>query len=372
MLKQLEAHYNNKLPFVVFRTPNSQTVKCYLQNDNTLNQVTDYTDQGFIFAPFKISKLDKAILFSVSNCDIHSFEYEQNTKAFSSNIIDEDNNLLPDSHRNIIDLALNDISESKLQKVVLSRPFSFKLETAKPFEIFEKMLNAYASAFVYCWYHPKVGIWLGATPETLINLRGNQLSTMSLAGTQKFEVNSEVKWQEKELDEQQIVTNYIVHQLEKAGIVPKQIISNQVNTIRAGNLWHLQTKIDAIIDSENFSLKNLLHYLHPTPAVCGAPKETAQQFIEKHEGYSRQYYTGFLGEINLKQTRERNKRSSNIENSAYKSVGKQTQLYVNLRCMQLLNNKAIIYVGGGITKGSEPESEWQELLSKLQTVKSVL
>jgi isochorismate synthase len=372
MFEQLKSRYQNQLPFVVFRTPNSKLVKYYLQNNDDLNEISDFNEQGFVFAPFNSFENGKTVLFPISNCKIGHFECQIGKTVGYPKEMEDNLDVATNIYISLIDKALNNISNGNLKKVVLSQPFYFELKEVNPLAIFESMLNAYSSAFVYCWYHPKVGTWLGATPETLLTLKGNQLSTMSLAGTQKFKEKAKVNWQEKELDEQNIVTNFIRNQLEASGIHSNQITSNEVKTIRAGNLWHLQTKIDVRINLSNFSLKNLLCHLHPTPAVCGEPKSEAYQFILKHEGYDRQYYTGFLGEINIFNSEERNKRSSNVENSAYKSVNKTTNLYVNLRCMQIIDKQAVIYVGGGITKDSKPENEWQELLAKLQTVKSVL
>ena len=91
--------------------------------------------------------------------------------------------------------------------------------------------------------------------------------------------------------------------------------------------------------------------LHPTPAVCGLPKEEAKQFILDNELYNRDFYTGFLGELNLKG---------------------QTNLYVNLRCMQLKDNRISIYVGGGITADSNAENEWEETVIKAKVMKNAL
>jgi isochorismate synthase len=40
--------------------------------------------------------------------------------------------------------------------------------------------------------------------------------------------------------------------------------------------------------------------------------------------------------------------------------------------MQLKENQAYIYVGGGITKDSNPKLEWEETVHKTQTMLSVL
>jgi isochorismate synthase len=94
-----------------------------------------------------------------------------------------------------------------------------------------------------------------------------------------------------------------------------------------------------------------LDTLHPTPAVCGLPKAAAKDFILQNENYDRCYYTGFLGEIN-----------TNLK----------TELFVNLRCVEIIDTFAAIYVGGGITLDSNPEDEWLETSNKTNTIKSVL
>jgi isochorismate synthase len=102
------------------------------------------------------------------------------------------------------------------------------------------------------------------------------------------------------------------------------------------------------------------------------PKQAAKAFILTNENYNREFYTGFLGELNLEATTSPRSGKRNIEIRAYAMTKKSTQLYVNLRCMQLKNKQAIIYVGGGITESSNAEMEWQETVSKSLVVKSVL
>ena len=101
----------------------------------------------------------------------------------------------------------------------------------------------------------------------------------------------------------------------------------------------------------------MIRILHPTPAVCGFSREIAREFIIENENYNRSFYTGFLGELNLQNFNKDKKKSA---------------LFVNLRCMKIENNKVSIFVGGGITKGSNAEKEWQETVFKSKTMKYVL
>jgi isochorismate synthase len=95
----------------------------------------------------------------------------------------------------------------------------------------------------------------------------------------------------------------------------------------------------------------LIDALHPTPAVCGLPKESAKEFILENEGYDRSFYTGFLGEL---------------------SVENRSNLFVNLRCMQVKDATYYIYIGGGITSASVPEKEWEETVAKSKVMLRVL
>jgi isochorismate synthase len=46
--------------------------------------------------------------------------------------------------------------------------------------------------------------------------------------------------------------------------------------------------------------------------------------------------------------------------------------YVNLRCMQITDNEAYLYVGGGITKDSIPEKEYEETQNKAMTMMTII
>ncbi len=356
---------------MVYRAPHSQRINAVLQKNTDLHVANDYTEKGFVFAPFQEAINTPTVLFPISECEIKSAEYT-NLDTFLKSSETEEISIAPIDYKVLIENAISKIHQNDFNKVVLSRKMSSPLSNTQPLEIFERMLQKYPSAFVYCWFHPKIGLWLGATPEILMTIQGNTLRTVALAGTQNFNGTVEVSWGDKELTEQQIVTDYIVSQLNAFKLESSKISVSKAKTIKAGNLLHLQTEIISTVNQSQFSVKDLLQQLHPTPAVCGDPKENALQFILQNEGYNRDYYSGFLGELNMTKTQNRNTNWRNTENNAYKSLKTVSNFYVNLRCMQILGTEAQLYVGGGITKDSNPQSEWHEIMAKLQTVKSVL
>lgn len=366
--ERIEAHFLDELPFVVYRKPNQQNLSARLQSNTDLNFTEDFTEKGFVFSPF--DDAEKTVLIpddysEVISCSQFSVIPTQAGIQLDSNTASiESKNF----HINLVKQGVEAINTSDLKKVVLSRQEKVTLSETNPISIFKRLLSGYKSAFVYCWYHPKVGLWLGATPETLIKIEGNRFSIMALAGTQDYKGNLDVVWQNKEQQEQQFVTDFIVDNLKPS--VDSFKVSD-VETVKAGNLVHLKTMISAQL-KPNTPLKKVVEALHPTPAVCGLPKEYAKQFILKHEVYNREFYTGFLGELNLEITKAPRSGRRNIENRAYAVTKNSTQLYVNLRCVQLKDQQAIIYVGGGITESSNAESEWEETVSKSLVIKSVL
>lgn len=362
----LERQYENQLPFVVYSRPINALIKCWLQEDDTLHKTDTFSESGFVFAPFDIN--NQSILLPEIHCERHTVVIESELEVPKAQKLSNSDEKDKNTHIDLVLRGISEINNGKLDKVVLSRFEEKELTTINPIDIFKRLYNAYKNAMVYCWYHPKVGLWLGATPELLFKAEGQKLTTISLAGTQPYTKEVEVQWSNKEIEEQQIVTDYITKQIEP---YTNSITISDVETVRAGNLMHLKTRIISRIKKSS-SLKSIIEALHPTPAVCGFPKQKAKDFILKNESYNREYYTGFLGELNLIQSKTRNTNRRNVENNAYAIVKTESNFYVNLRCMQVRSETALIYVGGGITKDSIAENEWKETVNKTKTIVNIL
>jgi len=347
ILEEIQQSYNNKLPFVAYSKPDSDMLQAYFMNTDDLVYSKNLSESGFVFAPFL--KSESIVLFNSENSQYFEKEIYISDSIKNSEI--ENSDSTSEFHIQLVQKTIEQIKKGAIQKIVISRKEEVQLKDFDLLRIFKNLLLKYKNALVYVWYHPKVGLWLGASPETLLSLKHDTFSTMSLAGTQQKINDEDPNWSAKEFEEQQLVTDFIERQLSsissELNILPRQ-------TTLAGNLWHLKTKINGVLKNEK-SLYDLVYKLHPTPAICGFPKEEARSFILENEYYNRTFYTGFLGEINIK--------SGNSMNS---------NLFVNLRCMNIQNNIANLYIGGGITKDSNAEKEWLETVAKSQTMKSIL
>ncbi len=368
---------HKKQPFVAYRQPNvtDNRVFALFQKDGKTHFCSDFSESGFVFAPFSTDQ--NPFLIPAETSEKVEFHHEASKKVDEdrAEVVVKKGNFPQTekdqkSYEKLVQHAIDEIKRGEVEKIVLSRAETTEVHDPDPLRIFNNLLDKYPAAFVYLWYHPETGFWLGATPETLLKTERNRFKTMALAGTQLFKDQSVVKWGQKEIEEQKFVTDFITEVLKKTSETGDISVSDPY-TLKAGNLLHICTDISGNFQQEK-GLRQIVESLHPTPAVCGLPKENARKFILENEAYDREFYTGFLGELNMKTQVQRSRRRKNQENQQFSAVFQASNLYVNLRCMKLKDGLAKIFVGGGVTKDSVAADEWLETVNKAQTMKAVL
>lgn len=331
----------NGWPFVIHAKPGYNQVTAIFQNNQSVDPF-DFSTSGFVFCSF-----DGQNQWFIADKSSEKLvvEIPESAAPPLTNPTPSYTEKEKSAFEQLVSKGIAAINSGEMRKVVLSRKETVAIH-ADFAAVFTRMLIAYPKAFRYCWFHQKTGLWMGATPEQLLTTDGNAFSTVALAGTQPFIHTEQVLWQEKEKIEQQFVTDYIADGLQNE---VSEIHLSEPYTTRAGNLLHIKTDINGKFAGHS-SLKKALEILHPTPAVCGYPKPDAKRFILENEKYDREFYSGYLGEI---------------------GDGK-SDLFVNLRCMKIEQNSAHLYIGCGITAGSDPEKEFEETVNKALTMKKVL
>ncbi|WP_338378008.1 isochorismate synthase [uncultured Flavobacterium sp.] len=332
-----KVHFQSNLPFVLFAEPNESHLKVYFQNDDELHQFENQS--GFVFVSFDGKN---KVVIPKENSEYYSeeinYELDFDIQSIDIKTSSEEKN----KFKELVETSVKEILSGKFDKLVVSRKINFQ-NKIDVFQTYINILKTYPTAFRYLFFHPKVGLWMGATPEQLLKIEANHFETVALAGTQLF--SEQVEWTEKEIQEQLFVTDYIVENCKDLAL---DIEVSPPFTVQAGKLAHIKTKISGSISKENEA--KLISKLHPTPAVCGLPKEKAKEFIIENENYDRKFYAGFLGEWNVNET---------------------TNLFVNLRCMEI-DAVNTIYVGCGITKNSIAENEFIETQNKSETIKNII
>ena len=351
----LQLFIQKGLPFVLYRLPGGQEPVFVAQKTNELEKrklsEIDMVN-GFLLAEF--SKMKSETFFFIRpdiviNDGVFPQELQNEleelpdvSETLSKPFFDQSKEDYLLSAQKIIDK----LKSGEFQKVVLSRISQTETGRVNKGKLFSELEQKYPNAFVYLMHLPRMGTWTGATPETLLKVGNAYAKTVALAGTQPVD---QVKWTDKEREEQQIVTDFIEEALVEEGVGGFQKFGPF--TLRAGKLAHLKTTFQIPIEQLKGRTGNLIARLHPTPAVCGLPKESAFKLIQETEKHDRGLYTGFLGPW---------------------SLNGKSQLFVNLRCARLEENSASLFVGGGITASSSAEAEWEETVNKAETLLSVL
>ncbi len=355
----------NNIPFVSYKLPRETGINTLLQTSGFPRKLSSLRElnraSGFVITPFfnRIHNssyiLEPDVAISDDNFDpqlpgrlnkvslFNTVEYLNGKGIY----VASENEFVAQVNR-----IKQDIHDGTIKKAVLSR---IHVEPKKSHinitQLFHELCIKYPNAFVYVFQIPSAGCWTGATPEPLLLINEKGVETISLAGTQRPDSTpaEQTIWPEKELEEQDIVTRYIEDMLNDFTINPYKKIGPFTQV--AGNIVHLKTRF--LFDRKLLGsrLGEFVETLHPTPSICGYPKDKAYEILEKIEPHHREYYTGLLGPVNMNAS---------------------TSLYVNLRCMKVLEKQFALYLGAGITSGSVPESEWEETNHKKMTLLSVI
>ncbi len=360
-------------PFALYKLPNTSKSKLIVSFDRSeVRKKIDFDEcgSGFVMAPYnKENELPYFYKndFEVDFQDIDEIEIPENFRHlldFSKNNLADNFSLKPskesslsENHKSKVEAVIDSIQSGKAKKVVLSRKKHLgEIVENNLFRGFQNLSKSNPTGFVSLVNVPwKKQVWLGASPEILVSQDENGMfKTVSLAGTQSaFDKDgNDIKpidalWSHKEIEEQAFVGRYIINCLKKIRV--REFLEEGPKTIKAGNLLHLNTSYS--IDTNEINFGNLssvmLDLLHPTPAVCGMPKEAAERIIDRIEDYDREFYSGYLGPVNIQN---------------------RSQLFVNIRTMKIENGQVFAFAGGGITEDSDPEKEWKETEIKLQTI----
>lgn len=340
--------------FAIYRLPHEDHATLIRQNEGEPLELLSCQElngrQGFVIAPFQTTPSQPILLICPDEVE-HVACRQLRGQALDAEP-SEPVPMTADTYS--IDFANYhaQLEIGSFRKIVLARCADEETtEPIDPMELFQRACERYPRMFIALVSTTKSGCWLTATPEILLQSEGGRWRTIALAGTMKLHdelLNSEgetVAWSTKNIQEQRIVSTYITECLEQ---FTGDFQEEGPRTVRAANLVHLRSDFTfSLPDDAQFG--ELLHTLHPTPAVCGLPKREAFDFIVRNEHTPRRYYSGFMGPL-----------------------GVQTHLYVSLRCMNIEGSHYHLYAGGGLLKDSTMLQEWQETEAKLETMRNLL
>jgi menaquinone-specific isochorismate synthase len=247
------------------------------------------------------------------------------------------------------------VREKKIDKAVIARDIF--VTTNFPFDIraiLQRLKASFGSSYRYLFDG-----FLGASPELLVAVEGNKVSSHPLAGTAPRTGNPIV--------DQKIASDLIAstkNQLEHRIVI--DMVHDTLlpwcsfldwqpepSIVAVANVQHLGTEISGQLSEPRPSVLELAYALSPTPALGGAPKQDALEQIARVEGMNRGRYGGAVGYVN--------KSGDGV-------------FAVAIRCAELDPTRmtARLFAGGGIVGDSDPISELAETQAKFQAMLAAL
>src|SRR5699024_5180758 len=207
----------------------------------------------------------------------------------------------PEAWKESVQKAVDTIKVKKAQKIVLARELRLKLNNrVQVSSLVEKLLITQPQSYIFA-YEQGDDCFVGASPERLVQVQGDELLSTCLAGTAARGKDEE---EDKQIADAELVHNaknreehdHVV-QMIKSSISPfchDINIPNQPTVLTLRNLQHLYTPVRGRLNN-GVSVFNLIEVLHPTPTVGGVPTEKALKCIREEEKCTRGWYGAPIG-----------------------------------------------------------------------------
>ncbi|GAA2086106.1 isochorismate synthase DhbC [Streptomyces albiaxialis] len=261
----------------------------------------------------------------------------------------------PEAYGEGVAAAVARMWRGEFSKVVLSR--TLELTSRAPLDVpamLQRLARRDPSGYTFALPADATGdrTLLGASPELLVSRRGERVVANPLAGSipRSADLAEDVRraaallQSSKDLHEHAVVVD-AVHQALAPHCAALDVPAKPT-LIRTAAMWHLSTTVTGTLAEPHASALELACALHPTPAVCGTPVDTARRVIADTEPFDRGLYTGMVG---------------------WGDAEGDGEWVVTLRCAEAAERKLRLYAGAGIVAASEPDAEVAETAAKFRT-----
>lgn len=257
-------------------------------------------------------------------------------------------------YRASVSEALHRIAGGEFEKIVLSRSLSLSAQT--PFDegglLVRMRQDRQATTFSTPLPADEFGRarrLIGATPELLVERRGRMVASHPLAGSARRSddpvadraIGQALLKSDKDRREHEMVSQMVLDTL--APYCEQLSAPEGMALTTTARMWHLGTRITGRLRDPATPCAQLLAALHPTPAICGQPRDAADAALPQLEGRDRGFYAGAVGWLD------------DSGDGCW---------YLALRCAEISGTRARLYAGAGIVAGSDPHAEEAETSAK--------
>ncbi|MGB2540523.1 anthranilate synthase component I [Leuconostoc suionicum] len=261
-------------------------------------------------------------------------------------------NVTPEQFKKIVNHTKELIQEGDMFQMVTSQRFSFDFED-KSFDFYRQLRRTNPSPYMYYMDYGDYQI-IGSSPESLVTVRGETVTTNPIAGTRKrgqtltedVAIAKELKTNGKELAEHRMLVDLGRNDLGKVSEYGSVKVTTLLEVQKYRYIMHLVSEVSGKLRAHTPAIEALKATL-PAGTVSGAPKVRALQRIYEMEPVKRGVYAGAIG---------------------YLSRDNQMDFAIAIRTMVVKSNKGYVQAGAGIVYDSIAENEYQETLNKAKAL----
>lgn len=315
-------HLKQKISIVV----NMQTDKVLENYEKTLSDIENLT--RFITDPLPYQKLQTESK-PVFTCNVSKEEYCRMVEKTKEYIVNGD-----------------------IFQAVISRRFETDYK--------DSLLNAYRvlrttnpSPYMVFMQNNEVQL-ISTSPETLVRLKGDKLSTFPIAGSrprgkdqeEDDRLEIELLADEKERSEHNMLVDLGRNDVGKVSEYASVHVTDYMRVQRYSRIMHITSEVEGKIRKDKDAL-DAIEAILPAGTLSGAPKIRACEIIEELEKVPRGIYGGAIGYIDF---------TGNMDTC------------IAIRMAVKKDGKVSIQAGGGIVADSIPEKEYEESENKAKAV----
>ena len=269
-----------------------------------------------------------------------------------TDLIDVHPTMSQDDYCGIVEKAKNYILAGDIFQVVLSQRFDFNLE-ANPFDVYRVLRQINPSPYMYFVKNEEVTL-VGCSPEPLIQLRDNTITSRPIAGTRKRGLSqsedqalaSSLLEDPKELAEHIMLVDLARNDLGRISDFGTLRVDELKTLELYSHVMHLTSQVSGTL-GKDFEPVDVLRAAFPAGTVSGAPKVRAMQIIDELERTKRGPYAGIVGYLDF---------NGNLDNA------------ITIRTMVITPKGASVQAGAGIVADSDPIAEYNECWAKAKAL----
>ena len=269
-----------------------------------------------------------------------------------------------DEYIRAVEVAKDAIAAGEAIQVVLARRQSFDLpidpSTGLPLDgigLYRSLRRVNPSPYLFFTRVPGFEV-VGASPELLVQLDGDKLTTHPIAGTRPRGADAredailaeQLQRDPKERAEHVMLVDLGRNDLGRVARAGTVTVSKYMEVERYSHVLHLVSHVEARIKPDLDAL-DALRAVFPAGTLSGAPKVRAMQLIAAAEGERRGLYGGAVGYLGY---------DGNLDTA------------ITIRSAVLKDGRAHIHTGAGIVAGSVPEREFEETEHKAAALRRAI